>query len=64
MEKLDSGLSHVLYANYFNFQFSYLHTFCKSNNTKTTPSTEVKLIFKFSTIIMTDKGFNLDSHGV
>ena len=42
----------VLYTNYFNFQFYYLHTFYKPNNIKTKPSTKVifKLIFKFSTI--------------
>ena len=32
----------VLYNNYFNFQFSYLHTFYKPNNIKTKLSTKVK----------------------
>ena len=51
METLDSTfcLSTVLYTNYFNFQFSYLHTFNKPNNIKTKLSTKLKLIFKFST---------------
>ena len=47
MEKIDSALcrSIVLYANYFRFQFSYLHTFYRQiniNNTKTKPSTKIK----------------------
>ena len=55
MEKLDSALYQwiVLYTNnYFNFQFSYLHTFYRPKNIKTKPSTKVsiKLIFKFSTM--------------
>ena len=47
----------VLYINYFNFQFSYLHTFYKLNNIKAKPSTKVifKLIFKFSTV---NRGFS------
>ena len=32
----------VLYTNYFNFQFSYLHTFYKPNNIKIKPRTKVK----------------------
>ena len=40
----------VLHTN-FDFQFSYLHTFYKPNNIKTKPSTKVKTIFKFSTIM-------------
>ena len=53
MEKLDSALCQwiVLYTHYFNFQFSYLYTFYKLNNIKTKPSTKLKLIFKFSTIM-------------
>ena len=52
MEKPDSALYQwiVLYTDYFNFQFSYLHTFYKPKNIKTKPSTKVKFIFKFSTI--------------
>ena len=44
MEKPDSALclGIVLYTNYFNFRFSYLHTLYKSNNIKTKPSTKVK----------------------
>ena len=44
MEKLDRALYQriVLYTNYFNFQFSYLHTFSKPKNIKTKPSTKVK----------------------
>ena len=44
MEKLDSALCQciVLYTNYFNFQFSYLHTFYKPENIHTKPSTKVK----------------------
>ena len=44
MEKLDSAFGQwiVLYTHYFDFQFSYLHTFYKSNNIKTKPSTNVK----------------------
>ena len=44
LEKLNSALCqwNVLYTNYFNFQFSYLHTFYKPNNIKTKPSTKVK----------------------
>ena len=47
MEKLDNvdcvnEKRIVLYTNYFNFQFSYLHTFYKPNNIKTKPSTKVK----------------------
>ena len=41
----------MLDTNYFNFRFSYLHPFYKPNNIKTKPSTKVKLIFKFSTIM-------------
>ena len=53
MEKLDSALYQwiVLYTNSFNFQFSYRHTFYKAKNIKTKPSTKLKLIFKFSTIM-------------
>ena len=54
MEKFDSALCQwiVLYTNYFNFQFSYLHTFYKPSNIKTKPSTKVtfKPVFKFNTI--------------
>ena len=37
MKKLNSALyqSIVLYTDYFNFQFSYLHTFYKPKNIKT-----------------------------
>ena len=44
MEKLDSALYQriALYPNYFNFQFSCLHTFYKPKNIKTKPSTKVK----------------------
>ena len=44
MEKLDSALHLwiVLYTNYFNFWFSYLHTFYKPNNIKNKASTKVK----------------------
>ena len=47
MEKLDSALCQriVLDTHYFNFQFSYLHTFYKPNNIKTKPSTKVKSYF-------------------
>ena len=53
MEKLDSALYQwtVLYTNYFSFQFSYLHIFYKPKDIKATPSTKLKLIFKFSTIM-------------
>ena len=40
----------MVYPNYFDFQFSYLHTFYKPNNIKTEPAQKLKLIFKFSTI--------------
>ena len=52
MEKLDSALCQwiVLYTNYFNFQFSYLHAFYKPNNIKPSLAKKLKLIFKFSTI--------------
>ena len=45
MEKPDSALYQwiVLYTNYFNFQFSYLHTFYKPKNIKTKPNTKVKI---------------------
>ena len=44
MEKLSNGLYQwiVLYTDYFNFQFSYLHTFYKPKNVKSKPSAEVK----------------------
>ena len=53
MEKLDSALYQwiVLYSNYFNFEFSYLHAFYKPKNIKTKPTKKLKLIFKFSTIM-------------
>ena len=41
----------VLYTNCFKFQFSYLYTFYKPKNIKTKPSTKLKLIFKFRTIM-------------
>ena len=49
MEKLHSALYQwiALYTNYFNFQFSYLHTFYKPKNIKSKSSTK----FKFSTIM-------------
>ena len=52
MQKLGSALCQwiLLYTNYFNFRFSYLQTFYKSNNIKTRPRTKLKHIFKFSTI--------------
>ena len=40
----------VLYTNYFNFQFFYLHTFYKTNNIKTKPSTKVKTYIEISPI--------------
>ena len=45
MKKLDSALCPciVLYTNYLNFQFSYLHIFYKPNNIKTKASTKVKI---------------------
>ena len=44
MEKLHSALYQriVLYTNYFNFQFSYVHTFYKPKNIKSKPSIKVK----------------------
>ena len=44
MEKLDSAFCQqvLLYHDYFNFQFSYLHTLCKPNNIKTKPSSKFK----------------------
>ena len=44
MEKLNSALCQwiVVYTIYFNFQFSYLHTFYNPENIKTKPSTKVK----------------------
>ena len=45
MEKHNGGLSQriVLYTNYVNFQFSYLHIFYKANKIKAKPSTKVNL---------------------
>ena len=65
MEKLNSALYQliVLYTNYFNFQFSYLHTFYKPNNIKTKPST--KLECKYSHLAQqkaTDNCSTLDPH--
>ena len=40
----------VLYTSYFNFQFSYLHTFYIPVTLKPSLAQELKLIFKFSTI--------------
>ena len=53
MEKLDSALYQciVLYTNYFDFQFSYLHTFYKQKTLKPSLAQNLKLIFKFSTIM-------------
>ena len=47
MGKLDSAFSQwiMLYTHYFNFQFSYLHTFYKPNNIKTNSGTNVKSYF-------------------
>ena len=44
MEKLDSALCQLIvpYTNYLSFQFSYVHTFYKPSNIKTTASTKVK----------------------
>ena len=44
MEKLDSAFCQliVLYNIYFNFQFSDLHTFYKTNNIKIKSNTKVK----------------------
>ena len=52
----------VLYTNYFNFQFSYLHTFYKPNNIKTKPSTNVKIYSNLAQY-RDDKCFTLDPHG-
>ena len=53
MEKLNSALYQgiVLYTNYFNFQFSDLHTFYKQKTLKPSLAQNLKLIFKFSTIM-------------
>ena len=53
MVKLHSALYQwiVLYTNYLNFQFSYLHIFYKPKKIKTKPSTKVQTLFKFSTIM-------------
>ena len=65
MEKLDSAfcLSIVLYTNYFNFQFSYLHTFYKPNNIKTKYSTKVKTYIQIKHNNGTNKCSILDPHG-
>ena len=65
MEKLDNAFCQciVLYTHYFNFQFSYLHTFYKPNNIKTKPSTKVKSYFSINLNKLTDKYFTLDTPG-
>ena len=65
MEKLDSALflRIVLYTNYFNFKFSYLHTFYKPSNIKTKPSTKFKTYIQIYHNNGTDKCSTLDSHG-
>ena len=45
MKKFDNELSQWMNCAiyyYFNFQFSYLHTFYKPNNNKTKPNIKVK----------------------
>ena len=65
MEKLDSALCQwiALYANHFNFQFSYLHTFYKTNKIKTNSSTKVKTHIQIYHNKGTDKCSTLDPHG-
>ena len=64
MEKLDSALYQctVLYTNYFNFQFSYLHTFYNPKNIKTKPSAKVKTYIQISHDNGTDNYSTLDPH--
>ena len=45
------------------FNFIFIH-FTNKITLKPSLAQKLKLIFKFSTIIMTDKGFTLDPHGV
>ena len=54
MEKLDSALYQwiVLYTNHFNSQFSYLHSFYKPKTLKPSLGQKLKLILKFSTIMV------------
>ena len=65
MEKLDSALHQWigLYTNYFNFQFSYLHTFHKPNNIKIKTSTKVKTYIPIYHNNGTDKYSTLNPHG-
>ena len=65
METLDSALCQwiVLYTHYFNFQFSYLHTFYKPNIIKTKPSTKAEYYFEIYLDKETDKHSTLDPHG-
>ena len=62
MEKLDNELIQlrcILVISIFNFLI-----FIHFANQITLERQKLKLIFKFSTIVMTDKGFALDPHGV
>ena len=66
MEELGSVFSQwiVLYTDYFNFQFSSLHTFYKPDYIKTNSSTKVKSYFSFKIDKLPDKYSTLDMHGV
>ena len=50
----------MLYTNYFNFQFSYLHTLYKPNNINTKPSAKVKTYIKIEHNDGTDKSSTLE----
>ena len=66
MEKFDSSFCQwiVLYTHYFNFQFSYIHAFCKPNNFKKKSSTKVKsYILSINPNKLADKYFTFDMHG-
>ena len=65
MGKLDSALYQWirLYTNYFDFQFSYLHTFYKPNNIKIKTSTKVKTYIQIYHNNETDKYSTLNPHG-
>ena len=52
----------MLYTHYFNFQFSYLHTFYKPNNIKTKAGTRIKSDFSIKLDKLTDKYSTLDMH--
>ena len=52
----------MLYTHYFNFHFSYLHTFYKPNSTKTKSSTKFKSYFLIKVDELADKYSTSDMH--